>query len=314
MKEQAVVVGVDVSKAKLDVAVSPGGQQWTVDNSQASCEALATELGKLGASLVVMEATGGWEILAAGVLAAHGIPVAVVNPRQVRDFAKATGRLAKTDAIDARVLAQFGQAIPVRPRALRDAEGEELKALVTRRRQLTTMLVEEKNRLSRAPKRLERDLKTHVAWLERRLELIDKDLDKAVKASPVWRTKSDLLRGVPGVGPVLVAVLLADMPELGQASRKEIAALAGLAPLNRDSGTLRGRRCIWGGRGQVRAVLYMATLAGTRCNPTLKSFFERLRGTGKEFKVAMVACMKKLLIILNAMVRDQSPWRQPQTA
>ncbi len=239
--------------------------------------------------------------------------MAVVNPRRVRDFAKATGKLAKTDAIDARILARFGHAVPVRPRPLQDAEGQEIKALVTRRRQLISMLVEEKNRLGLAPKRLEQSLKAHIAWLEEQLGLIDEDLDKGVKSSPLWRAKDDLLRGVPGVGPVLSANLLANMPELGQVGRREIAALAGLAPLNRDSGTLRGRRNIWGGRGHVRAVLYMATLAAMRCNPKLKSFFERLREAGKPFKVVMVACMRKLLIILNAMMRDQTPWRQLQT-
>lgn len=314
MNHEGVVVGVDVSKAKLDVAVEPGGRQWEVDNSDAGCEALAGRLKELKASLVVMEATGGLEALAAGVLAAAEIAVAVVNPRRVRDFAKATGKLAKTDALDARVLAQFGLAVPVKPRPLQGPEAQELKALVTRRRQLIGMLVEEKNRLGLAHKGLHRSLKAHIAWLEKQLGMIGHDLDKAVKSSPLWRTKDDLLRSVPGVGPILSVSLLTNMPELGQLNRREIAALAGVAPLNRDSGTLRGRRITWGGRGQLRAVLFMATLTAKQFNPQLKVFYQRLRAAGKPFKVAMVACMRKLLIILNAILRDETPWRPPQTA
>jgi len=314
MGQENVVVGIDVSKLKLDVAVLPGGQQWTVDNSQAGCDELAARLKKLRARLVVLEATGGREALVVGILAAQGIPVSVANPRRTRDFARAAGRLAKTDAIDALVLAEFGRSISTRPTLLQGAEAQELRALVTRRRQLLSMLGEERNRLDRASGHLEQRLKAHIAWLEEELDETNEDLDKAVKSSPLWRAKDDLMQSVPGVGPVLSTSLIAYLPELGQMDRKEAGGLSGLAPMNWDSGLFRGRRHISGGRAPVRNVLYMATLSATRFNPVIKSFFERLRGAGKDFKVAMVACMRKLLTILNAIVRDQTPWRQPQTA
>lgn len=313
-QENAVVVGIDVSKARLDVAVLPGGQQWTADNSQPGCEALAAQVKELGALLIVLEATGGWEALVAGTLAAAGLPVVVVNPRQVRDFAKATGHLAKTDSLDARLLARFGQAVRPEPRPLAEPEAEILKALVTRRRQVLAMLVQEKNRLGVAPRCLHRDIKGLISQLEKRLARLDGDIGTTLKSSPLWRTKDNLLRGVPGVGPVLSSSLLAGLPELGQLNRRQIAALVGVAPLNRDSGTFRGRRSIWGGRGHIRAVLFMATLAAVRCNPVLKVFHQRLKATGKPFKIAMVACMRKLLTILNAVLRDQAPWRAPQAA
>lgn len=308
MAEAAVVVGIDIAKAELAVAVHPSGPAWTVPHTEAGIRTLLARFQPLTPSLVVCEATGGLETALVGALAAAGLPLVVVNPRQVRDFARATGQLAKTDALDAAVLARFGAVVqpPVRP--LPDAATQTLGALVTRRRQLVDMLTAERNRLGSAPRVLHRELRTHIAWLERRLTRMDSDLDAALRASPLWRTQDDLLRSVPGVGPVLTATLLAELPELGTLSRHQIAALVGVAPVARDSGAFRGRRRVWGGRADVRAVLYMATLAAVRCNPLLRAFYRRLTGAGKLPKVALTACMRKLLTILNAMLKHQTPW------
>ena len=264
----------------------------------------------------MLEATGGLERRAVAGLAAAAVPVAAVNPRQVRDFAKAMGRLAKTDAIDAAVLALFAERIRPQPRPVRAAEAQDLEALVVRRRQVVDMITAEKNRLSAAPpsKRVRTAIGKTIKWLQAQLEEIDSDLDKTVRGSPAWREKEDLLRSVPGVGKVLSRTLLSLAPELGTLGRKQIAALIGVAPLNRDSGTQRGRRCIWGGRAHVRAVLYMSALVAARCNPSIRAFHQRLVAAGKLPKVAIVACMHKLLSILNAMIRSKSPWAPEVTA
>ena len=302
-------VGIDIAKAQLDVAVRPDDEVFTVINDEKSVKKLAERLCNLNVERVVLEASGGWEIPVVAMLAAGGLPVVVVNPRQVRDFARATGTLAKSDPIDARILAWFGEALRPEVRALKDEETQALEALLKRRRQLVGMVTAEKNRLRMALKPIQRDIKTHIRWLERRLKDIDHDLNGAVKSSPMWRVRDDLLQSAPGVGPTLSLSLMASLPELGQLSGRKISALVGVAPFNRDSGTMRGRRCVWGGRGELRAVLYMATLAATRCNPVIRSFYQRLTAEGKPHKVAMTACMRKLLVILNAMVRDQAPWQ-----
>jgi transposase len=303
-------VGIDVSKAVLDVAVSPAEERWSVPNSDDGMKQLLPKLAERAVNLIVLEASGGLERRAVAALAGAGLPVVAVNPRQVRDFAKATGKLAKTDAIDAAVLALFAERIRPELRPLKDAETAELEALVVRRRQVVDMIAAEKNRLSAAPpsKQVRTAIGRTIEWLQKQLDENDRDLDKAVKKSGRWREKDTLLRSVPGVGKVLSRTLLCLLPELGKLSRKQIAALVGVAPLNRDSGTLRGRRCIWGGRAQVRKVLYMGALVGARFNPTIRAFHLRLISAGKSKKVALVACMRKLLTILNAMVASNNPW------
>jgi len=311
-----IFVGIDVSKAVLDVAVAPAGESWSVPNSVEGMQQLVERLRELSPTLVVLEATGGLERRAVAGLAAAAVPVAAVNPRQVRDFAKAMGRLAKTDAIDAAVLALFAERIRPQPRPVRAAEAQELEALVVRRRLVVDTMTAEKNRLSAAPpsKRVRTAIGKTIKWLQAQLEEIDSDLDKTVRGSPAWREKEDLLRSVPGVGKVLSRTLLSLAPELGTLGRKQIAALVGGAPLYRDSGTQRGRRCIWGGRAHVRAVLYMSALVAARCNPSIRAFHQRLVAAGKLPKVAIVACMHKLLSILNAMIRSKSPWAPEVTA
>ena len=303
-------VGIDVSKAMLDVAIVPTAEKWSVSNSAEGMQQLIQRLRELSPVLVVLEASGGFERRAVAALAGAAVPVVAVNPRQVRDFAKATGHLAKTDAIDAAVLALFAERIRPEPRPLRDAEAQELEALVVRRRQVVDMITAEKNRLSAAPpsKRVRTAIGKTIKWLQAQLNEIDSDLDKTVKSSPAWREKEDLLRTVPGVGKVLSRTLLSLVPELGTLGRKQLAALIGVAPLNHDSGAHRGRRRIWGGRAHVRAVLYMGTLVAARHNPTIRAFHQRLIAAGKLPKVALVACMHKLLSILNAMIRAKSPW------
>ena len=301
-------VGIDVSKSTLDVAVLPTGEAWTSPNDPDGVAALVARVAELGPVLVVLEATGRYEAACAAALATDGVPVAVVNPRQARDFAKATGRLAKTDALDAAVLALFAERVRPEPRPLPDAESEALAAILARRRQLVTMLVSEKNRAHVAPKAVAKSVAKHVRWLERELSGVDDDLNAAIRASAVWRAKDDLLQSVPGVGHVMATTLLAELPELGQLTRREIAALVGVAPLNRDSGSFRGQRSVWGGRASVRAALYMSALTARRWNPTIRAFYERLVAGGKPKKVALVACMRKLLVTCNAVVRDGRPW------
>jgi transposase len=301
-------VGIDVAKDELVVATRPVLAHWVVANTAAGWAELVERLRPQAPSRVVLEATGGYETAVVAALAAAGLPVVVVNPRQVREFAKATGQLAKTDRLDAAVLALFAERVQPAVRPLSDDETAELAALVLRRRQLIEMLVAEKNRLGLARKAVRKDLKSHIADLERRLRITDTTLRAAIEASPVWRAKDDLLQSAPAVGTVVSLTLLAELPELGQLTRKQIAALVGVAPVARESGTMRGRRAIAGGRAAVRAALYMAALVATRVNPIIRAFYHRLLAAGKPKKVALVACMRKLLTILNAMVRTHTPW------
>ena len=301
-------IGIDVAKAQVDLAVRPTGETWTSPTDEAGLTALVQRLQPLQPTLIVVEATGGWEIPLAGALATAGLPVAVVNPRQVRAFAKATGRLAKTDRLDAQVLAQFAEAVRPTPRPLPDATAQALSAVLARRRQLIEMLTAEKHRLGRALARVQPDIRAHIAWLEKRLGRADAELATLIRTSPLWREQDDLLQSMPGVGPVLATTLLAELPELGTLTRQQLAALVGVAPLNHDSGTLRGKRRIWGGRATVRTALYMGALVASRCNPVLKAFYQRLLAAGKAKKVALVACMRKLLTILNAMLKHRRPW------
>jgi transposase len=302
-------VGIDVSKARLDVAFGKGGAVAEFANSEEGIGQLAARLAESPAELVVLEATGGYEGLVAGVLAGHGVPVAVVNPRQVRDFAKATGVLAKTDRVDARVLAHFAEAVRPEVRPLPSAEALELEALVTRRRQIVDMLTMEKNRRGIVVSaRMRKGIDKHIAWLEEALRRANDDIDKTIRTSKAWKEQEDLLRSVPGIGPITARTLLAELPELGKLNRKKIAMLVGVAPLNRDSGTIQGQRTTWGGRASVRAVLYMATQTATRCNPQIRQTYRALIKRGKKPKVALVACLRKLLTILTALVRDRRPW------
>jgi len=309
-KSMKVSLGIDVSKKTLDIAVHETGETWSCHNDSSEVAVLAAKLKQLKATSIVLEATGGWETVVTATLSTADLPVIVVNPRQVRDFAKATGQLAKTDRIDCRVLAHFAAAIdpPVRP--VKSAENQHLEALLARRRQIVEMLVAEKNRLgNNHDPAVVKDLNAHIVWLERRLKSSDDELQRVLKASPAWRERDDLLRSVPGVGPVLSLTLLAQLPELGHLNRREIAKLVGVAPFNRDSGQWRGSRHIWGGRAAVRSPLFMATLCAIRINPTIKYFYRRLIAAGKPPKVAITACMRKLLTILNLMVKTQTSWR-----
>jgi transposase len=301
-----VFVGVDVSKDSLDVAIGAAKAIVTFTNDQKGADALVKKLSRINPALTVFESTGGYELLATSCLAEAGLPVVIVNPRQVRNFAKATGILAKTDAIDARVIAHFAEAVKPEVRQLKDRQTSELTALVTRRRQIIEMIVAERNRLRLANKRNKKDIEEHIRWLQKRLDKIETDIGKMIQSSPIWRCKDDILQSVPGIGPVTSASLICDLPELGILSQKKIAMLVGLAPLNCDSGKYKGRRKIWGGRASVRSGLYMATMAAIRCNPAIKGFYQRLIAAGKCHKVAATACMRKLLIIANAMLRDHT--------
>jgi transposase len=313
MKEQTTYVGIDVSKARLDVAVASGGETFSVPNDDEGITKLVTEVRELRPALVLLEATGGLERRALARLVTAGLPAMAVNPRNVRDFAKSLGKLAKTDRIDALVLARFAEAVRPEWRPMPDEQTQGLQAHLTRRRQLVEMITAEKNRLFAVEERdIRRQIKTHIEWLEKQLNINEYDLDQAVKNTPAWQEKADLLKSVPGVGRVTANTMLALLPELGTLDRKKIAALVGVAPFNRDSGTLRGHRSVWGGRAAVRSVLYMAALTATRCNPTLRALHQRLKAAGKRPKVALVACMRKLLTILNAMLRSRSPWRSPE--
>jgi transposase len=308
-REPSCYVGIDVAKAWLDIAVRPSGAQWRIANTEADLPLLVERLATLAPRVIVLEATGGYERGIVAALAAAKVPVAVVNPRQVRDFAKATGRLAKTDQLDAYVLAHFAEAIRPEPRPLSDEATQRLAALLERRSQVVVMLTAEKNRRAQAVHSVRPLIEDHIVWLEHALEHLNQELDQALHASPLWRTREALLRSVPGVGPILALTLLADLPELGTLSHKQLAALVGVAPLNRDSGGSRGKRVIWGGRARVRAALYMGALSAVRYNPVLRAFWSRLRAQGKPPKVALVACMHKLLTILNAIFKQQRPWR-----
>jgi transposase len=302
-------VGIDVSKGRLDVHVLPEGEYFVVANDAAGIQSLLDRLLEARPALVVLEASGRYERPAAATIASVGIAVAVVNPRQARDFAKATGRLAKTDKIDAEVLARLAAAVGPRPSVLPDEEAQALQAILTRRRQILEMLVSENNRLKMAPEAVARRIRAHIKWLEKELQRTDKDLDEAVEENPAWKENEALLRSVPGVGPVLARTLLAELPELGELDHRRLSALVGVAPFNRDSGTSKGKREVWGGRAAVRAALYMGALVATRHNPAIRNFYKKLLKAGKPKKVALVACMRKLLSILNAMLRDRAPWR-----
>jgi transposase len=306
-------IGIDVSKQWLDLATLPERETRRFSNDGAGQEQLGAWLIQLAPELIVMEATGGFETRVATALAAEGLALAVVNPRHVRDFARAFGILAKTDRIDASVLAAFAEKVhpPVRP--LPDEDRRELIDLVDRRRQLVTMRAEEKTRLSQATASARQDIKEHIEWLDERLRRLDIDLTAKLRSSSLWKAKEEILISVPGVGRVTVFTLLARLPELGALNRRAIAALTGVAPFARDSGQHRGRRMIWGGRADVRSVLYMAAVSAARINPVIKSFYLRLKQAGKPAKVALTACMRKLLTILNTMLRTNQSWHAPTT-
>ena len=300
-----------MSAAHLDVGVRPSGEVKRYANDTRGIATIMDEIVPLGPSGVVLEATGGFEMPIAGELELVGLPVSLVNPRQVRSFARATGKLAKTDAIDALLLAQFAEAVkpPVRP--LPDEETRELRALVDRRRQLLEMLTSERNRLRPASKRVGRLIQEHILWLKQQIDDLDKDIGELIRSSPIWRAQEDLLRSVPGVGRVLSCTLLTHLPELGSLNRGQVAALVGVAPLNRDSGAFRGKRSVWGGRSAIRSALYMAALVASQHNPVIKAFYHRLRAAGKPAKVALTACMRKLLLILNSMLKRGTQWGPP---
>lgn len=308
MEPREVYVGIDVAKNTLDVAVRPSGLEERFANTEEGQHALTAWVVRHAPVLIVLEATGGFELGAVRELLARGLAVNVVNPRQVRDFAKATGRLAKTDRIDARTIAWFAEAIRPAARPFPTEEAEKLDALITRRRQLVEMLTAEQNRRAMARPWMKAEIEAHIAWLRERLTEITKDIDASIKRSPIWREKEEILTSAPGVGRGTASTLLADLPELGTLTRTKIASLVGVAPINRDSGFFQGKRSIWGGRAPVRSALYMSTLVACRCNPVIKPFYERLRKAGKVFKVAIVACMRKFLTILNSMIKHGTHW------
>lgn len=309
MSNNECFVGIDVSKSQLQVAVRPETKTMAFANTEDGISLLVDALKSLSSTLVVLEATGGLEIPVVNALALAAIPVVVVNARQVRDFAKATGRLAKTDNLDADVIAHFAEALrpPLRP--LRDEHAQKLHALNTRRRQLVGMIRSEQNRLSSAPKWTQKEIRTHLNWLKKALGKVDRDISNLIKGSPIWREKQAILQSFKGIGPVASATLLAALPELGTIGSKPLSALIGVAPLNRDSGQFKGRRAAWGGRGNVRSVLYMAAMSAIRFNPEIHAFYARLRQAGKPHKLAMTACMRKIIIILNSMIKNQTYWR-----
>jgi transposase len=303
-----VWIGVDVSKQSLDVAARPGDESCSVQNSQAGIKALIRRLKRLSPQRIVLEATGGYEYELALRLSKAGLPVAVVNPRQVRDFARAVGKLAKTDPIDAKILSHFAEAVKPPCRLVKDPKLDDLDQLVTRHRQLVEMIVAERNRRMSLRGDAQNDIDATIRFLQGRLKQVDERLKTLIHNHPHWNRTAELLRSVPGVGPVLISSLIAELPELGTINRKQIASLVGLAPFNNDSGKSQGRRHIWGGRAHLRALLYMSVIAGLRFNQTIRSFYQHLRHSGKPAKVALVACMRKLLVQLNAMVKSAQTW------
>lgn len=311
MESTASFVGIDVGRDTRDGALRPSGQHEQVANDEAGIAALVTRAQQVRPTLIVLEATGGLEVPVTAARAAAGLAVAVVNPRQVRDFAKAVGQLAKTDALDAHVLARCADVVRPEPRPLPDAAAQALTALVTRRRQVIAMLVAEQQRLRTTPLGLRSRVEAHIAWLRTERDELDGELRQRIRQSPVWREDDDLLQSVPGVGPVVATTLIAQLPELGRLNRTQIAALVGVAPLNCERGILRGRRIVWGGRAQVRATRWMGTLVAVQHNPILRRFYARLVAAGKAKKVALTACMHKLLTILNAILQHRTPWREP---
>jgi transposase len=304
----SVVVGIDVSKEHLDVLLLPSESQKRVTNDESGYAELLAWLASVTPSRIVLESTGGLETLVASVLSAASLPVVIVNPRQVRDFAKACGMLAKTDALDARVIARFAQAIQPEIRPLKDEMNQTLAAFVARRRQLVDMLSAEKNRQSSAPQATRNNIKLHISWLVNQITSIDDDISTFIQSSPIWKAKGEILTSVKGVGDVTASTILAVLPELGTIPRQKIAALVGVCPYNRDSGKFKGKRSVWGGRAAVRSVLYMATLTAKRFNPVIKDFYERLTKAGKAPKVALTACMRRLLTILNSMLKNNQKW------
>lgn len=308
-------VGVDVCKERLDVGVWPSGETFGESNDGNGIVRLAKSLAKAKPKIVVLESTGRLEVPLALELGERGVPYRIVNPRQVRDFARAMGLLAKTDRIDSLVLARWAESAKVEPKPLPDAEHRELRALVMRRLQLIESKLAEENRLrDEVVPKVRKSVKDSIAWLKRQIKMLDQELDRTIKGSPTFSEQSELIQSVPGIGTNTANMIQACLPELGTLNRRSIAALVGVAPLNRDSGKSRGRRFCWGGRAEVRSALYMAALVASRYNPVIKALYSRLRAKGKKAKVALVACMRKLLVILNAMVRDQAPWRQTSTA
>lgn len=308
--EQAQFVGIDVSKDRLDVHVRPHNEAFSVARDAEGIADLVQRLKAQSPASIVLEATGGFEQVVAASLAAAGLPVVVMNPRQIRDYARATNRLAKTDRLDAEIIALFAERVQPPIRALPDAQTRMLDELVTRRRQVIEMIVAEGNRLKQARlKRLQKRIERHCKLLQAELTEIEKDLNDSIRGTPIWRQTDELLQSVPGVGKNVARTLIAELPELGSLDRRKIAALVGVAPFNRDSGKWRGRRMVSGGRSGVRAALYMSALVASRYNKTIKIFYQRLRAAGKPPKVALVACMRKLLTILNAIVREQKPWQ-----
>jgi len=310
MRKQEVAVGIDVSKSKLDIAVMPKKKLWQADNDGAGINGLVDSLAAIRPDFIIIEATGGYDASLAGALAHAKLPVCVVNPAQVRNYARATGKLAKTDSIDSIVLAQFGLAVRPERRELKDKQTQELSALLMRRRQLVDMLVMEKNRIKNPPKSkvAYSSIEKNIDFLKKQIKEIDELLKEQMNKSGVWREREDLLKSVPGIGPISAITLMGCLPELGKLNRRQIAALVGVAPFNRDSGKKSGRRYVFGGRKEVRNVLYMATVAALRFNPVIKAFYDRLTGAGKVAKVAITACMRKLLTILNAMVMQRKKW------
>ncbi len=309
MEPEAVYVGIDVSKTCVDVAVRPTGQMWTISNDEPGIREPVSRLRALDPAMVVLESTGGLELPSVAALAAAALPVAIVNPRQVRDFARATGTLAKTDAPDAVALAHFADAVRPVVRPLKDAETQVLSSPVARRHQVVSIVVAEKNRLGSAIAAVRPRIEAHIAWLEQELSDVDEGLRQTLRSSPEWREKDDILRSVPGLGEQLSLALLSQLPELGTLNRRQVAAPVGVAPFNRDSGTLRGKRQIWGGRARLRAVLYMGAMVASRFNPVIRDFCQRLLACGKLKKLALTACMRKLLVILNSMLKHRSSWR-----
>lgn len=306
---EPIFIGIDVAKDRLDANVQPSNEAFTVTRDEPGLAALVRRLEALRPALIALEATGGYEVVVAATLAAAALPVVVVNPRQIREFARSTGRLAKTDALDAHAIAAFAAAVRPPVRTVPDAQARLLGQLVARRRQLVDMLGAEQNRRRLIEPALRRRLDAHIRWLEQAIHDLDDDIHTTIRSSPMWRATEDLLRSVPGIGPITASTLIADLPELGHLDRRKIAALVGVAPINRDSGTLRGRRMIAGGRAAVRHVLYMATLAAIRHNPIIAAFYQRFVSAGRPGKLAVTAAMRKLLVILNAILRDGRPWQ-----
>lgn len=308
MKTKPVFVGIDISKDRLDTFIRPEGTFFSEPYTDRGIGSLVERLAELQPEVVLLEATGGYETQIVAALAHAGLPVVLMNPRQVRDFAKATGRLAKTDSLDAKVLAHFAEAIHPEPRLLPDEEQRELGALMSRHCQLVEMIVMEKNRGHTTTKTVKAHIEAHLSWLDAELEIVDKHLDEFIKTNPSLKRRVEIVKSVPGVGPALSKALVSYLPELGRISHKQIAALVGVAPFNSDSGTYKGKRIVWGGRKQIRNILYMGALVGIRYNSTIRAFYQRLVAAGKLKKIAITACMRKLLVILNAMVRSDTLW------